>query len=326
MRHSRHTSSIDMLNISKLRKTDKDATVTRIMISDIAFSLSGEIVYFVGYAAETIVSACDVSSGELITEKSILRAHYMLPYQRNRLVTVKEGVLVTTTSDTLELWNSELSQCVRNWTDINGITGMIPISEERVAREAKNHVIILDTTSGEMVSTIPTSDYERLLACNSKCQLLTCSFRSLQLSDSKTTLWRKKRFLGVSYGVFSLSEQCVLIFLPHFEKSYIFVLDAISGETLHILCEGSLYSGCKFIGDEECAISFRTFSGDYCPQLFNVKSGDLLSVLPLDSEANCLAACPRKRLLAFAQRDSKHGFTLIKVQLPQDEGIRKSKR
>ena len=310
LRRSPHTSSIDMLNISKLRKTDKDATVAR--ISDIAFSLSGETVYVDGYAAE-------------MTEKSI-RAHYMSPYQRNRLVTVKEGVLLTTTSGTLELWNSELSQCIRSWTDINGITRMIPISEERVACKAENQVIILDTTSGEILSTIPISHDERLLACNSKCQLLTYKVYSLQLSDGKTTLWRKETFMDFSYGVFSLSEQCVLIFPPYFLKSYMYVLDAISGETLHILCEGSRYSGCEFISDEECVISLETVLGDYCLQLFNVKSGDLLSVLHLDVEANCLAACPRKRLLAIAQSDSKHGFKLIQVRLPQDKDIRKSKR
>ena len=331
LRRSPHTSSIRMLNISKLRKTDKDATVTR--INDIAFSLSGEIVYFVGYATETIVSAWDVSSGELILEKSmtLLRAGSLSPNQRNRLVAVKEGVLLTTTSGTLELWNSELSQCVRNWTDINGITKCIPISEERVACEAKNQVIILDTTSGEIVSTIPTSHDEYLVACNSKCQLLTYRSCSLRLSDGKTRIWRKRnRWPYLPRGMFSLSEQFVVILLNvhmYTEEQGVYVLDAISGKTLHVLREGYReYSDFKFISDEECVISSLTLSDDYCLQLFNVKSGDLLSVLPLDSEAICLAACPRKRLLAIAQRDSKHGFKLIKVQLPQDKDIRKSKR
>ena len=313
-----HGRFIDMLNVSKLHKTKREATL--IDIIPITFSLSGETVYVVDDATGATVSAWDVSSGELIAEK---RARYMPPDQRSRLVTVKEGVLLSTTSGTLELWNSELSQCVRNWTDINGITEMIAISEERVACEAENQVIILDTSSGEIVSTIPTGHDERLLACNSKCQLLTYRSRSLQLSDGKTTLWRKITSMDFSYGVFSLSEQFI-VSLPS-----VHVLDAISGKTLHILREGPQYRhyfDCKCISDEECVISCRTLSGDYCLQLFNVKSGDLLSVLPLVSEANCLAACPRKRLLAIAQRDSKHGFKLIKVQLPQDKDIRKSKR
>ena len=316
---------IDMLDICELRKTDKDATV--ISISDIAFSLSGETVYFVSVATKTTVSAWDVSSGEVIGEKSMMLkgSGYKLSHHCNRLVTVKAGVLLRTTSASLELWNSELSQCVRNWADINGIRKMIPISEERVACEADNHVIILDTTSGEIVSTIPTRYVQYFVACNSKCQLLTYKSRSLQLSDGKTTLWRKKCNLYFPRGFFSLSEQFVII-IPHLRRgANMAVLDAISGETLHILPEVSRYIDFKFISDEECVISCQT-SRDYCLQLFNVKSGDLLSDLHLDSEANCLAACPCKRLLAIAQRDSKHGFKLIQVQLPQDKDTRKSKR
>ena len=326
LRGSSCDSFIDMLNISELRKAGRDATLTT--ISDIAFSLKGETVYIVGNATKTTVSAWDVSRGELIAERSIMltRARYFSPLQQSHLLTVREGVLLTSTSGTLELWNSELSHCVRNWTDIDGITRMIPISEERVACEAENHVIILDTTSGEIVSTIPTNYDEYLLACNSKCQLSTYRFCSLQLSDGKTTLWRKKFVFSVPpHAMFSPSEQCAIICLRLVAKLY--VLDAISGEVLHALCTRSFeYTDNKFISDEECVISCRTLLGDYCLQLFNVKSGDLLSVLQLDSEANCFAAFPCKRLLAIARTDSKRGFKLIQVQLPQDKDIRKSKR
>ena len=322
LRGSPRDSFIDMLNISELLKSERETTF--IQISDIAFSLSGETVYVVDCAMETTLSAWGVSSGELIPEKSI-RACFMPLAQRNCLVTVKEGVLFTTTSVTLELWNSKLSQCVRNWTDIIGIKRMIPISEERVVCEAVNQVIILDTASGEILST-SVGLFDCLVACNSKCQLLTYRSRSLQLSDGKTTLWSKRTFSNFSYGVFSPSEQCVLICPSYFQERCMYVLDAISGETLHILCEGYQCFDCKFISDEECVFSSMAASGDYCLQLFNVKSGDLLSVLHLDSEAICLAACPRKRLLAIGQTDSKHGFKLIQVQLPQDKDIRKSKR
>ena len=317
---------IDMLNISELRKKYGEASFMR--IGNITFSLSGDTVYVVGDATETTVSAWNVSSGELITEKSI-RACYVLPYQRNCLVTVKEGVLLVTRSGTLELWNSELSQCVRNWTDVNRITRVIPMSEERVACEAKKQVIILDTTSGEIVSTIPTSHDEDLLACNSKYQLLTYRSRSLQFSDGRTTIWRKRcRLARPPRGMFSLSEQFVVILAKSiFAGEGVCVHDAISGETLHILREDYRhYLNCIFISDEECVISSKAAPGDCFLQLFNVKSGDLLSVLDLETEANCLVACPRKRLLAIATRDSKHGFNLITVQLPQDKDIRKSKR
>ena len=327
LRRSSRDNFIDMLNISELRKTDKDATFTE--ISDIVFSLTGETVYVVLDVTKTTVRAWDVSSGEFIAEKSMMLkgAGYKLSHECNRLVTVKAGVLFTTSSGSLELCNSELSQCVRNWTDINGITEMIPISEERMACKAENQVIILDTTSGEIVSKIPT--FGHLAGCNSKRQLLTYRRRSLQLSDGKTTLWRKKCNWYFPHGIFSLSEQFVII-IPHLRQGKnMSVLDAISGETLHtlhIVPEDYRCIDLKFISDEECVISCGTLSRDYCLQLFNVKSGDLLSVLHLDSEANCLAACPHKRLLAIGQSDSKHGFKLIQVRLPQDKDIRKSKR
>ena len=310
---------IDMLNISEVREIDRATTLSR--ISDIVFSLCGETVYVVGDAARATVGAWDVSSGELLAQKSS-------ETDKHFLVAVKEGILLATTSGTLELWNSELSQCVRNWTDINEIIKMIPMSEQRVACEAKNQVIILDTTSGEIVSTIPTSHDEHLVACNNICQLLIYRFESLQLSDGKTTLWRKKSPFKFPGGMVSISKQFVVICAVEawvFPRE-VYVLDAISGETLHILFKGYLYFDCKFITDEECVISYRIISGDYCLGLFNVKSGDLLSVVNLAIKANCLAACPRKRLLAIGQSDSKHGFKLIQVWLAQDKHSRKSKR
>ena len=325
LRSSPRGRSISMFNISELRKTDEEDTF--ITIRDIAFSSSGDTIYVVGDEAEPTVSAWDISSMKLIGQKSSQTEKYSL-----LVAAVKEGVLLTTGIDTLELWNHKLSKCIRNWTNINGITGIIPISEERVACKAKNQVIILDTTSGEIVSTIRTSDDEYLLAwSNSKGQLLTYSSYSLQWTDGETTLWRiewpgetnELRMCSVS-----LSEQFVVILfsIVQFKHERVYVLDATSGERLHILCKGKKLFDCKFVSDEECVISFWPTSDGKCLQLFNVKSGDLLSVIDLDSRANCLAACPRKRLLAIAQSDSKLGFKLIQVHLPQDKERKKSKR
>ncbi len=309
-------SSINMLNINQL--TDSEATLNR--ISDILFSLSGETVYVVNGMLRPTVRAWVVSSMMLIGQRS------SQTYNLN-LVAVKEGVLLTTGRGTLELWNSELSKCVRSWTNAFGITKMIPISEERVACEAKNKVTILDTTSGEIVSTFRIRGNGCLVTCNRKCQLLIHgSGGSLKLSDGETTLWTERKFRSASipHGLFSLSEQFVVIWLPgHYG---VYVLDALSGKTLHVLLEAYQFSDCAFVSDEEFVISTVAVSGGYCLKLFNVKSGDLLSAIDLENEVNCLAACPRKRLLAIGQSDSKHGFKLIQVWLPQDKDSRKNKR
>ncbi len=329
LRGNPYGNVIDMLNVNELRKTGREATITR--ISDIVFSLSGETVYVVSDAAGPTVSAWDVSCMKLKGQK------IRQTQKRNHLVAVKEGMLLTTGRSTLELWNFELSKCVRSWTNIYGITRMIPITEDRVACEkTENKVTILDTTSGEIVSTFRISHNGCLIACNSKGQLLTYSSRSLQLSDGKTTLWRKKPISllhGLKeyppLGIFSLSEQFVVIFAAApFRHNYqgVFVLDALSGEGLHIVCAINFVLDCRFVSDEECVFSSMDTSGDYCLQLLNVRSGDLLSVINLKRKVNCLAACPRKRLLAIEQEDSKHGFQLIQVRLPQDKDSRKNKR
>ena len=323
----RDDSFIDMLNISDQRKTE---IATLIRIRDIVFSLSGETVCVVSAATETSLSAWDVSSGERIAEKSMMPVTIssMLQVKYNYLSTVKEGVFLTTGSGPLELWNYTLSECVRRWPNIVGVTKMFPLSEERVMCEATFKVIILDATSGEIDSTIPVG--HGLVACNSKCQLLTYNFDSLQLTDGKTTLWRNEIHLrSIPLGIFSLSDQFAVIFSRRLwnDEQGVYVLDGISGETLHVLLKGYEYFDCKFISNEECVIStVATSRGSSLLHLFNVKSGDLLSVLHLESEADCLAACPRKRLLAISQSDSKRGFKLVQVQLPQDKHITKSKR
>ncbi len=344
-----HDVFVDMLNISELRKTDEETTFSS--IEEIAFSLSGEIVYdVVSDADKPKVRAWNVSSGRLTAEKSIpgsLNFPWFIQ-ATDSIVAMKEGILLT--RDNLELWNLDLSKRDRCWTDINGIRRMIPISEERVAcvhvkwfHDIK--VIILDTSSGKIVSTIPTGG-RSFVSCNSKCQLLTmgeCFKNSLYLSDNKTTIWiRRLSFPQLSFytppGMFSLAETFVVIwahlperggqgmYVPKRDGQGMYVLDAVSGKTLHILCRGDDFFDCKFVSDEECVINSKATSSGSCLRMFNVKSGDLLSVIGLDGGASCLAACPRKRLLAIEQRDSKHGFKLIQVWLPQDKDSRKSKR
>ena len=320
-------SFIDMLDINELCKTERvEGTLTSII--EIVFSLSGETVYVVcNPVAGPTVTAWDVSSGEPIAQKRIQTG------KSNRFVPVKEGVLLTTARGALELWNFDLSKCLRNYPHVYGITKMVAISEERVACEAENKVIIFDTTGGEIVSTIPS--YGCLLACNRKYQLVTYSSNSLQLLDGKFTLW-KKAFRYYPGDKFSLSEPFFVIFGELTERDYkgCLVVDVLSGKIQHILdehCNRDITS-CKFVSDEECVITTSSLADSTVPylQLFNVKSGDLLSEIGMEDRllniSSSLGVCPRKRLLAIEQRGSKHGFKLIKVHLPQDKESWKCKR
>ncbi|XP_020611253.1 uncharacterized protein LOC110049768 [Orbicella faveolata] len=105
-----------------------------------------------------------------------------------------------------------------------------------------------------------------------------------------------------------------------------YVLDAFSGGIIRILDQGVNCSDCQFVSDEECVILSDAASGDSSLQLFNVESGDLLSVIDLERAVSHLAVCPRKRLLAIDQSDSEPGFELIQVHLPRDKDSRNNKR
>ena len=329
---------VEMLNINERHQSKKEVRHTNVL--QLAISLSGEIIYVTSSGdlfTTTTVTAWNVSSSELIAEKKfdVSRSPY------NCLLAVKGGVLIVRGMWTLEMWNFELSKCVRWWTDIGSVTDLIPISEERVACVTKERkVIILDTTSEEILSTIQIGLASYLLACNSKFQILTRKGGlSLYLSDRKTTLWEKSCY-DSRVGRFSPAETFVISYSP--SRAGIVVHDAVSGNTLHLLGStcGSVL-GCEFVSDEECVVIWKdNYLEQWRIQLFNVKSGALLSNLPLRSnlplshmqlskwrtrDVNFLAALPSKRLVAVYQSDTKHGYELIQVRLPGDEDSRKSK-
>ena len=308
---------IDMLNIDEEKKNSNAELMGR---KEIVFSLSGNTIYNV-FCDE--VRAFDVSSGELIGQVALSGLYLSV-------LAVEEGLLLLTltTTTTIELWNVELSRCVRNWTNLNGIRKLIRISERRVACEADSQVLILDTTSGDIVSTIPIGQ-RSFLSCNSKCHLVTFGRFSLELWDGETLLWENRLpVYFISQAIFSPGERFLLVSTKHSKtgKGKVFVLDAVSGTLVNAFTEAKVrkLNFCEFISEEECVISSKAAFEDLL--LFNVQSGDLLSVIDLESPVTCFATCPRKQLVAINKSDSKHGFKLIQAQLPRSLGNRKSKR
>ena len=302
------SNKVEMLN------TNEVITSSHSTAWQVALSLDGQTVYVV---CKGSANAWNVSSGELIAEKQLFFSN------ERALCPVRGGIVIKVDISILELWNFDLSECVQRWCVSSGITKVIPISEERVAYLEEKSLSVLDTTSSKIVSTFPVS-HGRIITCNSKCQLLTVALSdSLLLSDGTTVLWKKHSFpyFHEIHAVFSPAEQFLLISSLHF----VVVLVAVSGNILRTLdakenrlfCRGYL----AFVSDEECVV------GDYSSfKLFNVKSGDLLSVIDSDDEVACLAACPRKRLLAIGLANSTPNFKVLQVCLPRDKDSRRIKR
>ena len=314
---------VEMWNINEQQENENKPA--HAIVEQIVFSLSGENIYvvsspdYLSTTTTTTVTAWNVSSSERVANKKV---DVLCSDRGNCLLAVKGGVLVIRGTGILQMWNFELSKCVQDWTNIGIVKGVIPICEERVACATGERVIILDTTNGEILSTIQIGPYTVLLACNSKFQILTSNEDgSLWLSDRKTTLW-EKQLLRCKVGKFSPAETFVISCSRLWSADVMYVLDVVSGKALHVLSTSLDISRFEFVSDEECVVISELPSEQCHVQLFNVKSGDLLSNLQLES-MTCLAASPCKRLVAIPRRG--HEFELIQVQLPRDEDSRKSK-
>ena len=327
-------------------------------LRDVAFAVDGKTVYGVTERNKAVVSF-DASSGELKAEKQInISRGRNAPISRATLsnnppdygfclVPVSNGVLMKQRGAAVQLWNSELSRQLRSWASLVD-TYIMPVSDHCVACVGKEfEVSILDTSRGDVVKTIPLchegyqSTYSFLhkeaIVCNSKYQLLSTDRHLVQLSDGTSILWKrdfKDSELLYSWnipGIFSPTEEFVLISAkPSQCRQDVHVLDASSGATLRTLCTVDSVISYAFVSDTECVMDCMLnrqigISERFCLRLFSVRSGDLLSVLDMDTRPFCLASFPKKGLIAIGLCQSKRMCAFIKVRMPRDKDNRGSK-
>nr|XP_058971915.1 uncharacterized protein LOC131798269 [Pocillopora verrucosa] len=288
---------------------------------DVHFSVDGDSLYTV---EGTRIQRINLVAGDVLS-KRIRKMEYMIlaPVVSVRVVPVKRGVLFRTGSGSLELWNPELSVCMKRWTEFS-VDDVVPLSEERVTLKTKYYfddrweVTILDTTSEQIVSKIGNFD-GLFLACNNKWEVLTTTDgESLQLWRENRVLWEtsvQEDLLSCHKRVlFSPTEENVVIYGA--PGSY--VLDAVSGKVIRQL-ENMAVADIKFISNEDCVVGLNDPRG-LCLRLYNVKSGDLLSEIVEQRQFQSLAVCPHKRLVAIGSfRHSKYHFEIIQAKLPGDK-------
>ena len=301
----------------------------------IAFALDGKTIYrtTAGYRGFQVVSL-DVKSGDRKAEKVIRTPHVFL-------VPVSEGVLLKETEPgaDVQLWNFELSQQIRSWPNLSEVRDIKPFSDRCVACVGRDfEVTILDTSNGNIVKTIPLCHegfqspywlHKVPIVCNSKYQLLCTTHSSVQLSDGKNELWKRTlKFPSIiphhpPPAMFSPTEGFVLF---SESKTEVLVLEASSGGHLRTLCTVDSIVDFAFVSKTECVIVCKNTSGSYCLPLFNVSTGDFLTVLDIDLEPfRCLASCPQKGLIAIGLKDSECMYAVIQVKLPRDKVNREAK-
>ena len=304
----------------------------------IAFALDGETIYFTTarYQALQVVSL-DVSSGDRNAEKVILTRDVLL-------VPVSEGVLLKQSEPgaDVQLWNFELSQQIRSWPNLSEVRDITPFSDQCVACVGRDfEVIILDTSNGNIVKTIPLCHEgirsrshwfgEKSVVCNSKYQLLSTALSSVQLSDGKNEVWKiTVEFPDCSSpypsGMFSPTEEFVLVWSSNHEGEKVLVFDASSGKYLRTLCTVHGILNFAFVSKTECVIVCMNTFESYCLPLFNVSTGDLLTVLDVDFvPSGCLASCPQKGLIAIGLEDTDCMCAVIQVKQLRDKGNREAK-
>ena len=284
---------------------------------DVHFSVDGDSLYIV---EGTRIQRINLVAGDVLS-KRIRKKEINIFARSLSVVPVKRGVLFRTVSGSLELWNPELSVCMKRWTEFP-VDDVVPLSEERVALKTRNNfddrweVTILDTTSEKIVSKITNFD-GLFLACNNKWEVLaTTDGESLQLWRENRVLWEtstKFNLFGLPSAIFSPTEENVVTYCA--PGSY--VLDAVSGKVIRQL-ENMVVDDIKFISNEECIVSLNDSRG-LCLRLYNVKSGDLLSEIVEERPFQSFAVCPRKRLVAIGFRYRKDHFEIIQAKLPGDK-------
>ena len=338
LRVSSDNSIIEMLQLDELTKDSSGDS--EISFVNVAFSLNGDRLFIITYPEGELI-VWDISSGMFKPGKILPRA----VHGSDNLVAVREGLLFKTSHDTLELWDFELRECIRSWIVLENLRKVISISEDQVAcvfekdlsllcrarTEVETEVIIVDTARNGFVSTITI--HGDFVTCNSKCHVITTDGQELQMQCGAVVLWKIAvpfKPLGFfNFKSFSPTEQyCVLG-----DYNVLYVLDVALGRALRTL-QPRIHEGCfpetdqlKFVSDEECVASFRFgYVPGFFLQLFNVKSGDLLSEIALEGFVHSLAASPRERLVAIGYGFCKVNFKVLQVKLPRDQDSRRSKR
>lgn len=326
---------LSLIDLRKLKENSGESPETT--VQDFAFSIDGQTVYVVSNdeTSQTTVTAWDVSNRKV---------QGRLELRLISLVPVRDGVVLVAQNKPPELWNFKLSTCVRCWSTLTGVTNLIPISEELIACVGRQaDVNIVATTGGEIVSTIQPFDQRQVIACNRNCQLVTFSQKNrfplssnegwiegtLRLSNTTTLIWERDTSLPWCEGykdlphcIFSPKETFVVVWgKALLDGPGVHILDALSGGTHHTLPNSKNVVDCKFVCDEECLVYNR---GINVLRLFNVRSGDLLTVMDIEERPCCLAVCLPHHLIAICLTGVR--FRVLKVWSPQIKDRRESKR
>ena len=370
---------VTMLNIGLLQ-SESDSTYSsnvNVGVRKIIFSMEGDAVYVVSSGQFVCLSSQEVkitiwrlSSREFLKTKTFFGPVSIVP--------TKEGLVLFKNDRVAELWNFDLSECIRSIVKLTSDTNilysvtLIPVSDELIAfyyspqsresiyirslqesEENENlHDDLLECTTledctdycldfisttsvqgGKLVSSLRFTSYDKggylyNISCNSPSNVLVCRFEgrsrgpidegevTVSLFNKGSVKWERiadNSYVRDEHMIFSPKNEFVVTWNTLDEGQGLHVLDADTGETLHVLLrDQNDIIECKFLDDE----SLVCCSGDNFLRLFNVRTGDLLSVLDIGEQPLCLGACLYQPLVAIGLSGTRIKF--VHVQLPTE--------
>ena len=325
LRHRHFSVIIQMIYRNKVTES---AGRESLYAKSLAFSSTGETIYvlFSSIFSRNRIMAWEVSDWKLKAEKDFNIDRFV--NAGLVLAVLRRGVVIRT-SHTLELWDFELTGCIRQWS--LGVKSIIGISEDQVFCRTfpDAEEVIVDTITGNIVSTCAGSS-DNLIACHKNLLLFantdsgqTACIKLQQLCES-VPRWKLSlpvsRLSRVS-GCFSPKGQYILVGngkWPYLvEEIFTYVLDVVSGNVLFKMSDCDLIDDFKFISDEEFVILGFDFHHVGRLRLFSAWSGHLLSVLHVNCNRPCLlATCPGKGLIAIRSA-MKSDLKVIKVKVSE---------
>lgn len=196
-------------------------------------------------------------------------------------------------------------------------------------------VDILNVANEGIVSSVatmgPGDEYTLSVACNSQHQVLVCTCKethaerqfwdeevvTVSLWNINSLAWRRStvwfdRGCVDPHLIFSPDDKFVVTWKCLREGLGIHILDARTGETRHSLLQDRFdIVDCKFVVDSESLVCCVR---DNFLRLFNIKSGDLLSVLDIEERPYSLGTCVGQSLVAIGLWDR---LKLVHVELPR---------
>ena len=315
LRNEYFSPCIGMIYRSKVTESEDGEYVS---VDGLAFSSTGETIYMTVTSKDPTnrIMAWDVSNFKL---KGKLNTECLV--NGGQVLAVRGGVLIPTLR-TLELWNFELSHCIRQWSFY--VASVFPMSDDQVlCRTTKEEEIIVDTVTGDILSTFAVSSYNSI-ACYRNLHLLANTDGGIKLQQLGQSVPRWELSLPLPQfrcvlGCFSPKGQFIVVGSA-FSRTCAYVLDVFSGNVRCKLRYCHFLSNFKFISDEEFVILSYLSAGGGSLRLFSARSGDILSILHLYSSDGSLclplATFPGEGLIAICSR-YKSDLKVIKVKLSE---------